>query len=74
MADASPKERTKLAARDELRSCLGTEFKAPEKKTFPWLGVTRTRADDLIDTDKEALHEIRQRIARARVLFPIRSS
>ena len=37
-------------------------------------GISRTRVDNLIDSDMEASHEVRQRIERVRILFPVRSS
>ncbi len=37
-------------------------------------GISRTRADNLVDTDVKALQEIRQRIEAARVLFPFGAS
>lgn len=37
-------------------------------------GVSRTRADNLIDSDMEALHKVRQRIESVWILFPVRSS
>ncbi|MDX2452275.1 OmpA family protein [Desulfosarcina sp.] len=37
-------------------------------------GISRTRADNLIDTDMQALQEIRQRIEGVRILFPLGAS
>ena len=37
-------------------------------------GISRTRTDNLVDTDVKALQEIRQRIEAARILFPFGAS
>jgi outer membrane protein OmpA-like peptidoglycan-associated protein len=84
VAEASPKERPKLTAgkdtgqpTDDLETLRGI-IVGPEKTRIhrleERLDESETRADNLIDTDMQALQEIRQRIEGVRILFPFGAS